>query len=52
MEKVNFPIHEMKFLQNENYRLKEKNKRLMRILGIRWCINNKDFILKTKKKVR
>tara|TARA_R110002012_G_scaffold192127_2_gene359789 strand:+ start:2472 stop:2621 length:150 start_codon:yes stop_codon:yes gene_type:complete len=49
MEKVNFTNPEMKFLKNENYRLKEKNKRLMRILGIKWCINNKELILKTKK---
>ena len=47
MEKVNFSNLEIKFLKNENYRLKEKNKRLMRILGIKWCINNKDLILKT-----
>tara|TARA_R110002012_G_scaffold270400_1_gene454824 strand:+ start:265 stop:402 length:138 start_codon:yes stop_codon:yes gene_type:complete len=34
------------FLENENYKLKERNKRLMRILGIKWCINNKKLILK------
>tara|TARA_R110000787_G_scaffold59773_2_gene135467 strand:- start:397 stop:552 length:156 start_codon:yes stop_codon:yes gene_type:complete len=50
MEKVNFTNLEIKFLKNENYRLKEKNKRLMRILGIKWCINNKDLILKTSTK--
>lgn len=41
-----FDKHKMSFLENENYRLKERNKRLMRILGIKWCINNKKLILK------
>jgi|TARA_R110000765_G_scaffold115430_1_gene208394 hypothetical protein len=41
-----FDKNKMSFLENENYRLKERNKRLMRILGIKWCINNKKLILK------